>query len=83
MINQKTARNQILGAVVMGVGMGLLEETIYDPRNGNPINSNYADYMVVVNADIPELQCITRPECGSGKGRSWWRRSCHGWRDHG
>jgi xanthine dehydrogenase YagR molybdenum-binding subunit len=57
-INEKTARNQILGAVVMGVGMGLLEETIYDPRNGNPINSNYADYMVPVNADIPELDCI-------------------------
>jgi xanthine dehydrogenase YagR molybdenum-binding subunit len=53
MINEKTARNQIIGGVVMGIGMGLFEETIYDPRNGKPINNNYADYLVPVNADIP------------------------------
>ena len=58
MINVKTARNQILGAVVMGIGMALFEETIYDPRNGKPINNNYADYLVPVNADIPEMDCI-------------------------
>ncbi|WP_446743101.1 xanthine dehydrogenase family protein molybdopterin-binding subunit [Silvibacterium acidisoli] len=57
-INQKTARNQILGAVVMGIGMGMFEETIYDPRNGKPINNNFADYIVSTNADIPELDCI-------------------------
>jgi xanthine dehydrogenase YagR molybdenum-binding subunit len=56
--NAKTARNQILGAVVMGIGMGMLEETIYDPRTGHPINNNFADYMVAVNADVPELDCI-------------------------
>jgi xanthine dehydrogenase YagR molybdenum-binding subunit len=55
MINEKTARNQIIGGVVMGVGMGLLEETVYDPRTGKPINNNYADYLVPVNADIPEI----------------------------
>ena len=58
MINLKTSRNQILGAVVMGIGMALLEETIYDPRNGKPINNNYADYMVPVNADVPDRDCI-------------------------
>jgi xanthine dehydrogenase YagR molybdenum-binding subunit len=58
MINQKTARNQILGGVVMGIGMALLEETIYDERNGKPINNNFADYMVPVNADVPNLECI-------------------------
>ncbi len=57
-INAKTARNQILGAVVMGIGMGMLEETVYDPRTGHPINNNFADYMVAVNADVPELDCI-------------------------
>jgi xanthine dehydrogenase YagR molybdenum-binding subunit len=55
MINRKTAANQILGAVVMGVGMGMLEETIYDHRNGLPINSNFADYMVATHADSPEI----------------------------
>jgi xanthine dehydrogenase YagR molybdenum-binding subunit len=54
-INHKTAANQILGAVVMGVGMGMLEETIYDWRNGLPINSNFADYMVPTHADSPQI----------------------------
>jgi xanthine dehydrogenase YagR molybdenum-binding subunit len=57
-INQKTARNQVLGGVVMGIGMGLFEETIYDPRNGKPLNNNFADYIVSTNADIPEMDCI-------------------------
>lgn len=57
-INEKTARNQILGAVVMGIGMGMFEETLYDPRNGKPLNNNFADYIVATNADVPELECI-------------------------
>jgi xanthine dehydrogenase YagR molybdenum-binding subunit len=54
-INPLTGRNQIEGAVVMGIGMALLEHTHYDPQNGAPINSNLADYMVAVNADVPPL----------------------------
>ena len=42
----------------MGIGMALFEETVYDPRNGKPINNNYADYLVAVNTDIPDLDCI-------------------------
>lgn len=57
-INKKAGRNQILGAVVMGIGMGMLEETIYDPRNAKPLNNNFADYLVATNADVPELDCI-------------------------
>ncbi len=52
-INPLAGRNQIEGAVVMGIGMALLEHTTYDPQNGAPINSNLADYMVAVNADAP------------------------------
>jgi xanthine dehydrogenase YagR molybdenum-binding subunit len=54
-INPLAGRNQIEGAVVMGIGMALLEHTIYDPQNGAPINSNLADYTVAVNADVPKL----------------------------
>jgi xanthine dehydrogenase YagR molybdenum-binding subunit len=54
-INMKTATNQIAGAVVMGVGMGLFEETFYDPRNGHPINDNFADYVVPTHADAPQI----------------------------
>ena len=52
-INTLAGRNQIQGAVVMGVGMALLEHTEYDPQNGAPINSSLADYVVAVNADAP------------------------------
>jgi xanthine dehydrogenase YagR molybdenum-binding subunit len=55
MINPLSARNQIEGAVVMGVGMALFEATEYDQRSGAPINSNLADYVVAVNADTPEI----------------------------
>ncbi len=54
-INKITATNQVAGAIVMGIGMGLLEHTLYDPRNGHPINDNYADYLVATSADTPEI----------------------------
>src|SRR6201996_3725636 len=54
-LNPKPARNQIEGAVVMGVGMALFEQTVYDPRFGAPINNNLADYIVATNADSPEI----------------------------
>lgn len=54
-INQKAGANQILGAAVMGVGMALFEETRYEHRTGQPINGNFADYLVSTCADLPEL----------------------------
>jgi xanthine dehydrogenase YagR molybdenum-binding subunit len=55
-LNPLAGRNQIEGAVVMGIGMALLEHTVYDPQNGAPINSNLADYLVAVNTDVPQLE---------------------------
>ena len=54
-LNPLAGRNQIMGAVVMGIGMALLEHTSYDPQNGAPINSSMADYIVAVNADVPPI----------------------------
>jgi xanthine dehydrogenase YagR molybdenum-binding subunit len=54
-LNPTLAKNQIEGAVVMGIGMALFEETIYDPRFANPINNNFADYIVATNADVHEI----------------------------
>jgi xanthine dehydrogenase YagR molybdenum-binding subunit len=54
-LNPLAGRNQIEGAVVMGIGMALLEHTSYDPQNGAPINSNLADYVMAVNADVPPI----------------------------
>jgi xanthine dehydrogenase YagR molybdenum-binding subunit len=55
-INPLAGRNQIEGAVVMGIGMALLEHTSYDPQNGAPINSSLADYVMAVNADAPPIE---------------------------
>jgi xanthine dehydrogenase YagR molybdenum-binding subunit len=54
-INKLSATNQMAGAIVMGVGMGLFEETIYDPRNGHAVNDNFADYIVPTIADMPQI----------------------------
>ncbi len=54
-INPLAGRNQIEGAVVMGIGMALFEHTTYDPQNGAPINASLADYIVAVNADAPPI----------------------------
>ena len=55
-LNPLAGRNQIEGAVVMGIGMALFEHTEYDPQNGAPINGNMADYIVAVNADVPPIE---------------------------
>ena len=55
-INPLAGRNQIEGAVVMGIGMALFEHTSYDPQSGAPINSSLADYIMAVNADAPPIE---------------------------
>jgi xanthine dehydrogenase YagR molybdenum-binding subunit len=55
-LNPLAGRNQIEGAVVMGIGMALFEHTSYDPQNGAPINSSLADYVMAVNADAPPIE---------------------------
>jgi xanthine dehydrogenase YagR molybdenum-binding subunit len=55
-VNPLAARNQIVGAVSMGIGMALFEGTEYDPQNGAPMNANLADYVVATNADVPALE---------------------------
>ncbi|SAL37024.1 aldehyde oxidase and xanthine dehydrogenase [Caballeronia cordobensis] len=54
-LNPRAGRNQIEGAVVMGVGMALFEHTVYDERSGAPVNSSLADYVVATNADTPKM----------------------------
>jgi xanthine dehydrogenase YagR molybdenum-binding subunit len=54
-VNQKTARSQVIGGIVFGIGMGLLEATKVDPNNGWIANRNIAEYLVPTNADIPQI----------------------------
>ncbi len=57
-INAKTARSQLAGGIVMGIGMALMEESVVDARYGNFINSDLAEYHVPVNRDIPEIDVL-------------------------
>lgn len=57
-ISEKTARSQMIGGVVGGIGMALTEEAIIDHRFGRYINNNFADYHVPVNADVPRIDAL-------------------------
>jgi xanthine dehydrogenase YagR molybdenum-binding subunit len=57
-ISPKTARSQIVGGAIGGIGMALMEEAVIDHRYGRYINNNYADYHVPVNADIPQIDAL-------------------------
>jgi xanthine dehydrogenase YagR molybdenum-binding subunit len=57
-LNEKTATSQIIGATVGGIGMALLEETVSDPATGRIANANLGDYLVPVNADVPDLEVL-------------------------
>jgi xanthine dehydrogenase YagR molybdenum-binding subunit len=54
-LNQKTARSQMLGGMVWGVGAAFKEDTSLDTRYGRFVNMNLAEYHVPVNADIGEF----------------------------
>ncbi|WP_295715920.1 xanthine dehydrogenase family protein molybdopterin-binding subunit [Mucilaginibacter sp.] len=57
-ISPKTARSQVVGGAIGGIGMALMEESIIDHRYGRYINNNFADYHVPVNADIPQIDAL-------------------------
>jgi xanthine dehydrogenase YagR molybdenum-binding subunit len=57
-LNPKTARSQVIGAMTMGVGAALMEELTVDTRLGFFVNHDLAGYEVPVHADIPEQEVI-------------------------
>jgi xanthine dehydrogenase YagR molybdenum-binding subunit len=57
-LNTKTARSQIMGGMVWGIGMALHEETLVDHAFGRVMNANIAEYHVPVNADIHDIEVI-------------------------
>ncbi|MCW3099983.1 MAG: aldehyde oxidase and xanthine dehydrogenase molybdopterin binding [Chthonomonadaceae bacterium] len=63
-MNEKTARSQIIGGVIFGIGAALMEATEYDPRWANPVTRTLADYHVPVNLDIPpvDVHFIGKPD---------------------
>ena len=57
-ISEKTARSQMVGGAVGGIGMAMTEETLMDHRFGRYINSNFVDYHVPVHADVPPMDIV-------------------------
>ncbi|WP_065260354.1 aldehyde oxidoreductase molybdenum-binding subunit PaoC [Pseudomonas bananamidigenes] len=57
-LNPKTARSQVIGAMTMGVGAALMEELAVDKRLGFFVNHDLAGYEVPVHADIPHQEVI-------------------------
>jgi CO/xanthine dehydrogenase Mo-binding subunit len=57
-LNEKLASSQIIGGTVGGMGMAMFEEAISDPGTGRIANATFGDYLVAVNADVPDLDVV-------------------------
>jgi xanthine dehydrogenase YagR molybdenum-binding subunit len=57
-ISPKLAESQAIGGMVGGIGQALLEHTVTDHRDGRIVNADLANYLVPVNADVPDLKAI-------------------------
>jgi xanthine dehydrogenase YagR molybdenum-binding subunit len=57
-LNPKTARSQLLGGVVWGIGMALEEESVLDHTFGRFMNHSFGEYHVPVNADVHDSDII-------------------------
>jgi CO/xanthine dehydrogenase Mo-binding subunit len=57
-LNEKLARSQMIGGAVMGIGMTMLEETVFDNETGRIANATFGDYLIPANADVPDLDVV-------------------------
>jgi xanthine dehydrogenase YagR molybdenum-binding subunit len=57
-LNPKSARSQVIGAMTMGVGAALMEDLVVDKRIGYFVNHDLAQYEVPVHADIPHQEVV-------------------------
>jgi xanthine dehydrogenase YagR molybdenum-binding subunit len=57
-LNRKTARSQLIGGMIWGVGAALHEDAAVDPRFGHWVNGDFAEYLIPTHADIPAIDAI-------------------------
>lgn len=57
-LNAKTARSQLIGGMIWGVGAALHEAGAVDPRHGSWVNGDFAEYLIPTHADIPDIDAI-------------------------
>lgn len=63
-LNQHTARSQVIGGMTWGISTALMEHTLYDQRTARVVNPNLSTYLLAVNADVPDLEVlfVDRPD---------------------
>ena len=66
-INPQTAKDQIRGAALQGIGQALHEDLLYDPRNGQPLTAGYYGARHLTHLDAPEIE-VTFIETDDGYG---------------
>jgi xanthine dehydrogenase YagR molybdenum-binding subunit len=57
-LNARTAASQFRGGIIMGIGLALTEETLFDERTGRIMNPSLAEYHVPVHLDVPRIDVI-------------------------
>jgi xanthine dehydrogenase YagR molybdenum-binding subunit len=57
-MNPLSATGQIRGGAIMGIGMALHEELLYDPRSGQPLTAGYYGHRVSTHMDVPEIEIL-------------------------
>jgi xanthine dehydrogenase YagR molybdenum-binding subunit len=57
-LNAKTARSQMIGGMIMGMGMAMFEETVIDHNLGRIVNNDLAEYHIPVHADMPHFEVL-------------------------
>ena len=61
-VNPRTARSQYFGGMIWGMASALLEATEIDEKRARYVNDNIAEYLIAVNADVPQVDIILVPE---------------------
>ena len=61
-INPRTAHSQYMGAMIWGMSSALLDVTEVDAKRGRYVNDSLAEYLMAVNADVPQVDVIMVPE---------------------
>jgi xanthine dehydrogenase YagR molybdenum-binding subunit len=61
-VNSMTAHSQFMGGTIWGLSSALHEATEIDPTSARYVNDNFADYLVPVNADVPDIEILIIPE---------------------
>jgi xanthine dehydrogenase YagR molybdenum-binding subunit len=57
-LNEKTARSQIIGGTIQGIGAAMFEEVLSDPGSGRIANATFGDYLIPVNGDVPDMDVV-------------------------